>query len=196
MNRPGLAWAAVALAVVVPAACVGVVRQPMLSWLTLWPAHGWAKFRWWMLWSPAWAHASALHLQFNLLAGVLVGLLGWGLRAPPWAALGWLLAWPLTHALLMLDPRLLWYVGASGMLHAGVAVLVIVLWDQHRRAMATTVAAILTAKVLLDVLSGLPVASRAGLDIPVAPISHLFGASAGLVIAGFHHGLISWRRRI
>ncbi len=190
-NQPALAWLIVALAVCLPALLVGVSADPFESTWALHPSQGWSSLHPWSLWSAAWVHASPRHAQFNLLAGGLVGWLGWTLRAPAWAAVAWMLAWPATHALLMLDPRLGWYVGASGVLHAGVAVLAVVLWQQSRRWAAVILGALLLLKVGLDVAAGLPLASRAGLDVPMAPLSHLSGVLAGLVFAGFHHGRIS-----
>ena len=55
-------------------------------------------------------------------SGVLVAVLGLAAGCDRRAAAAWLLAWPLTQAALLLDPRLQWYAGASGVLHAGVAV--------------------------------------------------------------------------
>lgn len=186
-----MAWLAVALALCLPALWIGVPSDLVASPWALHPAQGWSSIHPWSLWSAAWVHASQQHLQFNLLAGGLVGLLGWALRAPARAALAWALAWPATHALLMLDPQLAWYVGASGVLHAGVAVLVVALWQQSRRGRGAMVGVLLLIKVTMDVASGLPLASRAGLDVPLAPLSHLFGAFAGLAFAGFHHARFS-----
>lgn len=187
LKRPGWAWVLVALLLVAPAAVLAPQADPEHATWALQPAQGWGQLRPWALWSAAWAHASAQHAQYNLLAGLLVGALGWALRAPWQAAAAWVLAWPVTHALLMLDPRLAWYAGASGVLHAGVAVLAVALWPRHRGLSATLVVLILT-KVLLDVASGVPVAYRAGLDVPMASLSHLFGVLTGFAFAGFHHG--------
>jgi rhomboid family GlyGly-CTERM serine protease len=185
-----LAWLLVALALIGPALILGVPADPATSPWALSPSQGWRGLHPWSLLSPAWVHATARHELFNLLGAGLLGALGWALRAPPRAALAWLVAWPLTHALLMMDPRLGWYVGASGVLHAGLAVLIVHLW-RRQRGLAATLAALLLGKVLLDVASGLPLADRAGLDVPMVPLAHLFGVLAGFVAAGFHHDRIS-----
>jgi rhomboid family GlyGly-CTERM serine protease len=188
------AWLLVALLLIGPALILGVLADPANSPWALHPAQGWGGLHPWSLLSPAWVHASARHEWFNLIGAGLLGALGWALRVPSRAALAWLLSWPLTHALLMLDPRLGWYVGASGVLHAGLAVLIVQLW-RPQRGLAATLAGLLLGKVLLDVASGLPLASRAGLDVPMAPLAHLFGVLAGLLVAGFHHGRISHNDR-
>jgi hypothetical protein len=83
----------------------------------------------WRWWSAAWVHWSAPHLAVNLLGAAVVGFVGWRARMPRSAALAWLIAWPLTQALMDLPAptivarTLLHYGGLSGVLHAGVIVL-------------------------------------------------------------------------
>ncbi|MEY8876644.1 MAG: hypothetical protein AB9M60_09070 [Leptothrix sp. (in: b-proteobacteria)] len=79
----------------------------------------------WRLWSAAWLHWSRLHLLANALGALLVGALGWVWRPDRTAAWAWGLAWPLTHLSLLLQPELTRYGGLSGVLHAGVAVVVV-----------------------------------------------------------------------
>lgn len=147
--HPAWPWVAVAGLLALPALALGWVDWPDAragAWgvdaAAPWAAEGpvlplAAQLLWqrsatglhaaWQLITAAWVHGSALHLAANLAGTVVVALLGMTLlREPPaarQAALAWLLAWPLTHAGLWLDERLLFYAGASGVLHAGVAVL-------------------------------------------------------------------------
>lgn len=178
-----MAWLLVTVLIAGPAWGLGVV--PFSSALALHPAAGWSGNGWWTLWTPAWSHASLTHLHANLLACALMALLGTAARLPTRAALAWLLAWPFTHALLMLDPRLTAYVGASGVLHAAAAIAGVFLWRAGRRGLAGAWLLALAAKVAYELSLGLPTFVREGLDVPVSPLSHLTGAFCGLVFAGF-----------
>lgn len=174
---------------------------PPLGWIGL--AAGlaaWAVVGWWLPhatldWQPGLAgvqpwrafsavavHYSALHLGANLAGAVLVGALGWSARLPWRCTLAWLLAWPLTHAGLLIEPALLHYGGLSGVLHAGVAVVAVhLLWRGRgrRRAIGAAVLVVLAGKVLLEAPWGTPLRYPADWDIAVAPLAHATGALAG-----------------
>jgi membrane associated rhomboid family serine protease len=181
-----LAWPAVALALLIPSLMLGWSGAPELSALALHPAQGWAAMPWWACWTPAWVHASAAHFLGNVLAMALIGLLGVLWRANTRDALAWLMAWPFVHLGLMLDPRLSWYVGASGVLHAGAAILILVAWHTTSRILAVVFLSALLIKLCLDVSAGFPLANREGLGVAVAPLSHVLGTFFGLFLAGFH----------
>ena len=180
-RRPALAWAAVALLLLVPAAWVGVVPADSALVLRLHPFE--APAHWPQLWTAAWAHLSERHLHVNLLAAAVLGLAGLlaGVRRADAAA--WLAAWPATHALMLLEPGLRWYAGASGVLHAGLAVLSVALLRQGRALLGAAVLLALGGKVARDVWAGYPLAALPGADIPVATLSHLSGTLAGLACA-------------
>lgn len=139
----------------------------------------------WRLWTAAFVHWSPLHLGANL-AGCAV-LAGFGMAAvvPQRAALAWLLAWPLTHAALLAQPALAHYGGLSGVLHAGVAVVAVVLLARpgRARAIGAAVTAGLLAKLLLERPWAGPLSHPAGWDIAVAPLAHAAGAAAGALCA-------------
>jgi hypothetical protein len=182
MRHQGLAWAAVATALALPAGLIGVVGFE--SMLAMHPAQGWAHnppTRWV---SAAWAHASTPHLQANLLGCGLLAVLGWLSEVRARAALAWLLAWPLANGLLLLDPRLPAFMGASGVLHAGIAVLAVHLLLNQRQALGVAVLAGLSVKVGFDLSHGLPTYPHPALGIDVSPLSHLTGTLAGLFFAG------------
>jgi hypothetical protein len=178
----GLAWAAVATALALPAGLIGVVGFDSI--LAMHPAQGWAHnppTRWV---SAAWAHASPPHLQANLLGCGLLAVLGWLAQTRAREALAWLLAWPLANGLLLLDPRLPAFMGASGVLHAGIAVLAVHLLLKGRKALGMAVLVGLFIKVGFDLSHGLPTYPHPTLGIDVSPLSHLTGTLAGLFFAG------------
>lgn len=150
-------------------------------------------------------HLSDGHLAANVLGCAVVGAFGHlGARAvgavpgerPPGAtaerptatvardwALAWLAAWPLTHALLLADPRLTGYAGLSGVLHAGVAVAALGLVVQGRgrvRLVGTAVLGGLLVKLTLEAPWRAPVQALAHWEVPVAVAAHASGAAAGL----------------
>lgn len=141
----------------------------------------------WRAWTAAFVHWSPLHLGANLLGLALVAALGEVGRLPPRAALAWGLAWPLTQGALLLQPALRHYGGLSGVLHAGVAVAVVVLLQQERgprRIVAGLIGAGLVAKVLLEAPWGPPLRQLPGWDIAIAPLAHASGLLAGALLAG------------
>lgn len=142
----------------------------------------------WRLVSAAWVHWSPLHLAANLAAVVVVAALGHAGRLPAAAALAWLLAWPATHAGLWAQPALAHYGGASGVLHAAVAVaacwLVVRGGGGRARWIGAAIAIGLVAKVLLEQPWRGPLARGAGWDIAIAPLAHASGVLAGFAMAG------------
>lgn len=140
----------------------------------------------WRAWSAAFVHWSARHLVANLAALLLVGALGAAAGCQGRAVLAWALAWPIGHALLLIQPRLLHYGGLSGVLHAGVAVAA---WQLVagargvRRAIGIAVLGGLALKLLLEAPWAGPVRTVVGWDIPIAPLAHATGALAGLCCA-------------
>jgi rhomboid family GlyGly-CTERM serine protease len=155
---------------------------PLLDWQP-----GLALDEPWRAITAAFAHWSELHLGVNLLGVAVVAALGIAARLPAPAALAWLLAWPLTHVGLAVQPTLLHYGGLSGVLHAGVAVAA--LWllvcdSGRRRAIAAAVLAGLVLKILLEAPWGPALRHGGGWDIATAPIAHATGAIAGLLCAG------------
>jgi rhomboid family GlyGly-CTERM serine protease len=179
MRRPGQAWLALAAAL----AAASVLAWWAPAWALDWqPALAWSEP--WRAFSAAFVHWSPLHLAANLGATAAVAAFGWAARLPPRAALAWGVAWPLTHLGLLLRPELAHYGGLSGMLHGGVAVVVLwllVLEKGRRRAIGAMVGAGLVVKLWLEQPWGPVLRQAAGWDIALAPISHATGAVAGLL---------------
>lgn len=138
----------------------------------------------WRWWTPVVVHLSAQHWVSNALGVVLVGSFGWTAGLPRQAVWAWCLAWPLTHLALLLRPELLRYGGASGVLHAGVAVTAtwLVFWHSGKLRLIGTFAGLsLILKVLSDAPWGPVVQHRSGWDFSLAPIAHATGALTGVV---------------
>ncbi len=190
---PGLAWVLVCAMVCLPAACVGVapLNHPdqwpsALHALVLRPSMGWHQPLW-ALWTAAWLHGSDQHLTLNLLGLTILAGMGWHWRLAPGWAVCLLLAWPLCHLVLLLDPRLTFYLGASAFLHAG-----LILWLFAARPSLNRVGFGLALLALMGKVAweagaswgAGPTLVRAGADVPLAPWAHVSGVTVGLLLAG------------
>ena len=193
MKRPGRAW--LALAALLAVGSVGAWWAP--AWALDWqPALAAAEP--WRAWSAAFVHWSALHLGANLGAAAAVAAFGWAAKVPPSAALAWGVAWPLTHLGLLLRPELAHYGGLSGMLHGGVAVVVLwllVIERGRRRAIGAMVGVGLVAKLWLEQPWGPVLRQAADWDIALAPLAHATGAVAGLLCGALSLALARRSRR-
>jgi rhomboid family GlyGly-CTERM serine protease len=181
--RPGRAWLGVALALALGSVVV---------WLGPWPAE---RFDWqpglagsqpWRWWSAAWVHGSAGHLGANLAGTVLVAVLGLAACLPTRLALAWVLAWPLTQLAWLLGPPLAHFGGASGVLHAGVAVAALHLLRAapgRRRIVGALLLAGLVLKLVQEAPWGPALRQVPGWDVLIAPWSHASGVLAGLLAA-------------
>jgi rhomboid family GlyGly-CTERM serine protease len=182
LGTPGRAWGGLAMLLGLLALSGWGVPHAAIDWQ---PALAFAQP--WRAFSAIGVHYSALHLIANLGGVAAVGVLGVAARAPGWAAWAWLIAWPLTQFGLLVEPTLVHYGGLSGVLHAGVAVIAIVLlWPPNapaRRWVGLALLAGLAVKVLLEAPWGAPLRLPAGMDIAVAPLAHASGSIAGLLCA-------------
>jgi rhomboid family GlyGly-CTERM serine protease len=182
-----LAWTGVALALGLPA-LLGLLStqiSPDGHW-ALHPAAGLhqSPLNWW---TCAWVHANTRHLVANLGGLALILSLGWVLKMPPRAALAWLLAWPITHLALLLDPRLEAYYGLSGVLHAGLSVIASMLITQKNRpkrwaAYGWALLAGMVVKCWLENPAWQALLPRPDLAMNAAPMSHWAGTLVGIGI--------------
>lgn len=184
MRSRGIGWLALGLLLLLPSLAVyrgGALATRLLDWqselLLSQP---------WRCWSAAWVHWSRLHLLANTAGALLVLALGWAARVPARATLAWALAWPLTHLGLLLQPALRHYGGLSGVLHAGVAVVVVALCrseDRRERLIGLALGAGLLAKLVSERFWLLELRHGGGWDIAVVPLAHATGTACGLLAA-------------
>ena len=181
MTRGACWWLAMTAALAAGAAALSMAPRETLAWQ---PVH--ALDQPWRAWSAAFVHWTPWHLIANLLGCVVVAAFGVAAHVPARATLAWLVAWPLSHAALALQPALTSYGGLSGVLHAGVAIAAWhLLRHEHgrRRQIGAAVMAGLSIKLLLEKPWGAPTQHVSGWDFAIAPLAHATGAIAGIVCA-------------
>ena len=192
--RPALARSTPTRPPAGPAAWVGVAALlcGVASVGTAWPADA-------LDWQPALAvaepwravtavavHYSREHLVANLLAVALTALFGLVAQLPARMAVAWLAAWPLTQLGLLVKPELTHYGGLSGVVHAGVAVVITWLLLAGTRAQRLVTLAVLTGfcgKLVSEAPWGPALRHPEGWSMATAPIAHTTGALAGAVCA-------------
>jgi rhomboid family GlyGly-CTERM serine protease len=181
VTRGAGSWLALTALLAAAATALWFVPRELLAWQ---PER--ALDQPWRLWSAAFVHWTPWHLVANLIGCAVVAAFGVAARVPVRCTLAWLVAWPLSHAALALQPALTSYGGLSGVLHAGVAIAA---WQllRHdsgrRRQIGAAVMAGLLIKLLLERPWGAPTQTVAGWDFAVAPLAHTSGAIAGIVCA-------------
>jgi len=192
LQRPGAAWCAVALALLVGS----LVSFALHAVGTLEWQPGLAVTQPWRWWSAAFVHYSTLHLVGNLCGLALTAAFGWVTHMPLRAALAWFAAWPLTHlAFLWAVPDLLHYGGLSGVVHAGVAIVithVLIFGTRGQRAVVATVLVGLIAKIATETPWREAVQRHEGWDIGIAPMAHVTGVVAGTLCLLLAHAW--WQR--
>lgn len=149
--------------------------QPALAWTQPW--------RWF---TAAGVHLSPGHLALNLAGLAAVAALGAAAGCRHREAAAWLAAWPLTHGLLLGWPMLGHYAGASGVLHAGLAVACFAMLraaQARSRIIGAWVGLGLVAKLIAERPWQSPLQSAPDGDFAVAVIAHACGAAAGLLAA-------------
>ena len=194
-QRPGRAWCAVAALIATGGALALILAPP---WTALDWQPGLAATQPWRALSAAFVHYSTLHVIGNAAGLVVVAAYGAAARIPARLALAWLAAWPLTHLGLLAQPALAHYGGASGAVHAGVAIATLHVLSAGPRWVGGLVAAGLVAKIVLEQPWGEPLRRFEGFDIPIAPLAHASGAIAGIACyaaAQAAHALVTRRRR-
>ncbi|WP_431100499.1 rhombosortase [Roseateles noduli] len=184
---PGRAWLLVAMALAI-GSMVAWIQPPQVQAAMAWRPELAATEPWRAV-SAAWLHWSPQHLIANLAGCAVIGLLGIAARLTARDAAAWLLAWPLTQFGLLIEPSLERFGGASGVLHAGVAVAAIGMMRMRashgrERVIGLLIGIGLAVKVAAErPLSGPALRHWDGWNIAIAPLAHLTGLIAGVATA-------------
>lgn len=153
----------------------------------VWHAGTWLQHPW-TLWTSAWVHLSPVHLIGNLLALGGVAAAGWVLRPDARCTVAWLLAWPLTQLSLLLWPEVDYAAGLSGLMHAGVLLLAVLLAlgrfpsVRGARGWGLLLTAGASTKVVLERGWTQPLVWQADTGIQVVLAAHVTGAFWGVLL--------------
>jgi rhomboid family GlyGly-CTERM serine protease len=180
LSQPGRAWCALSAVLLAGSLVAMGLPATALDWQ---PALAFTEP--WRAWTAAFVHLSTMHVVGNFTGLALTAAFGWVSRVPPRAALAWFLAWPLTHwGLGLATPDLLHYAGLSGVVHAGVIIVIVHLLvhgERGPRLVAATVLAGLVTKIATETPWRGAVQQFEGWDIGIAPMAHVTGVASGLL---------------
>lgn len=140
----------------------------------------------WRLLTAHVVHADTHHLVLNMVGTALIAtLFPQTYKALPWTFVLTMSAAAIGAGLLVSQPAVEWYVGASGVLHGALAAGAVAWWRTERRALALALGLVLLGKLCWEQWQGaLPLAS--GLRVIVN--AHLYGAAGGALAAAFIYG--------
>ena len=168
-----------------PGLCALLGLASALAWMLgnpaslAWSANAWTQ-RPWVLWSASLTHLSGAHLLGNLVALLVLALLGAYLQAAGASAIALVLAWPLGTLALSLWPQLAGYSGLSGLLCAMLAVLwVHATYSGSTKPASYVLFAVLVLKLLNEHAWSQPIGFDPHWGFNVVYAAHLTGAVAG-----------------
>ena len=176
-THPAAGWVAVAGLLCAWAMIAGRLDPGSIDWQPSLALH-----EPWRALTAVGVHYSRLHLAANLAGAVLAGAFGVAADVPPRAAWAWLAAWPLTQFGLWVAPDLTHFGGLSGVLHAGVVIVIVCLLARGtpaQRGIAVLVLIGYAAKLIGEDPAGPALRHPAGWDIATAPLAHATGTLAG-----------------
>lgn len=187
-------WLTLCLSLALPALWLAPVSltQPVTTWpplaqaLVMHPDKGLHQPAW-TWWTSAWLHGSQLHLSRNLIALGLIALLGAVTRASALSAAIWCMVWPLTQlGMVIQSPPLQSYIGLSGVLHGGVAVMamqqIVDTQSTYLKQIGWFIAIGLSLKIIMENPWSQPITHPNGSDIAVATWGHLTGYIAATTL--------------
>lgn len=139
----------------------------------------------WRLLSAHFVHLGWSHVLLNVAGLLLIWyLVGNFLDRTQWLLVSAISVVGLDLGLWFLEPQLLWYVGLSGLLHALLAAGVVAGWRSGRIEIPL-LGIVLVAKIAYEQIAGPLPGSEDATGGAVIVASHLYGALAGTVAAGF-----------
>ena len=136
---------------------------------------------WWRLLTGHLVHANVHHLLLNLAGlALVVALFPVEYSLAGWTVIVLASVLAIDLGFVFLRPGLVWYVGASGVLHGVLAAGAIKWWREQPRWLAAVLSAILLGKLTWEQTQGaLPLSG----SMPVIVDAHLFGAVGGACAA-------------
>ncbi len=132
-----------------------------------------------------WVHANWVHYALNMTGFVLcVALTETGWKLVQWILRILLLALGISIAFWLLQPKMGWYVGFSGVLFGLYVLCAITSWPQQK-VMSSILLSIIALKLILDLWSSVKITSDELIGIPVLVEAHLYGVITALIIEMF-----------
>lgn len=138
----------------------------------------------WRLVTAHLVHGDLHHLAWNLFGLLLV----WFLFASEFTPAGWLLVLVASTAaidtgFLLLEARLDWYVGFSGVLHGCMAAGLVAWLRRARDPLTVLVGVLFVGKLAWEHLAGPLPFTSGSLSLPVVYQAHTYGAAGGVLAA-------------
>jgi rhomboid family GlyGly-CTERM serine protease len=136
----------------------------------------------WRLVTGHLVHADAVHFGWNVVGVLLVGFL----FARDYSSAQWLVVLfasvvAIDLGFLLLEPRLEWYVGFSGVLHGWMAAGLVAWLHRSRDPLTWLVATLFVAKLAWEHHAGALPFTAESLSLPVVHEAHTYGAIGGLL---------------
>jgi len=134
----------------------------------------------WRLVTGHLVHADMVHLGWNALGVLIVAFLfardySWR----QWLVILWVSIATTDLGFLLLEPRLEWYVGFSGVLHGLMAAGLVAWLRTSRDAITWIVTGLFAAKLAWEHFAGPLPFTAASLEVPVVHEAHTYGAIGG-----------------
>lgn len=140
----------------------------------------------WRVISGHLAHLSTTHLFMNIAALALIqAIVGTTLGARRWIIVFGVSALAISAGLWVFHPKILWYVGLSGVLHGLLIAGTLLAWRAGQKIEAIVLVAILLKLIWEQSFGPLPGSAEAA-GGPVLVDAHWYGAIAGMVC------VVSW----
>ncbi|MEN9843064.1 MAG: hypothetical protein RLZZ612_893 [Pseudomonadota bacterium] len=161
----------------------GDASSQLLTWRS---GESWSRP--WTWWTSAWVHLHTPHLIGNQMVIGAFAAWAWLVRPDRPAAVAWFLSWPIATVALNLWPQIGYCVGASGVLHAGVAIMAVFMILGHfqrgsEQAWGWILLIGLGFKVWSEQAWHTPVVWDSGANLSIVSAVHLTGALSGMALA-------------